>query len=104
MATVKQENRWARAVKETLDHREDMRRQQEAAFMVRAPRQAPANPLNNHSRMQVRSWMRRNASEYEGATQLAEAANCALRLPFGAMDDETHWVWDEAFSAMECAM
>lgn len=53
------------------------------------------------SRVQVRSWMRRHADAYENATELAEAANAALDLPRGAMDDETHWVWEEALSARD---
>ena len=47
------------------------------------------------------NWMRRNAQEFETATELAEAANAALRLPPDAMDDECHWVWEEALSALE---
>ncbi len=47
--------------------------------------------------------MRRNAHEYECATMLAEAANAALDLPPGAMDDEVHWIWDEAVDAIEWA-
>jgi hypothetical protein len=45
--------------------------------------------------------MRRNAEGFETATELAEAANAALRLPPEAMDDEGHWVWEEALSALE---
>ena len=30
-----------------------------------------------------------------------ESKDAALDLPAGAMDDETHWVWDEALSAIE---
>ncbi len=32
---------------------------------------------------------------------LCVAAHPATHLPAGAMDDETHWVWDEALSAIE---
>ena len=46
------------------------------------------------------SWMRNNADGFGSATQLAEAANAALELPPGAMDDETHWVWEEALAAL----
>ena len=45
--------------------------------------------------------MRRNAEGFETATELAEAANAAMRLPPEAMDDEGHWVWEEALSALE---
>lgn len=44
--------------------------------------------------------MRNNADGFGSATQLAEAANAALELPPGAMDDETHWVWEEALAAL----
>lgn len=47
--------------------------------------------------------MRRNAYDFECATTLAEAANAALDLPDEAMDDDTHWVWDEASAAIDWA-
>ena len=48
--------------------------------------------------------MRHNAEQYETATELAEAANAVFRLPDGGgLDDETHWVWDEAIEAMDDA-
>lgn len=53
------------------------------------------------SRQQVCNWMRLNAEHYETATALAEAANVALALPCDAMDDPGHWIWDEAFNALE---
>jgi hypothetical protein len=55
------------------------------------------------TRRQVRNWLRLNAVDYEGATALAEAANTALSLPSGALDDPDHWIWDEALSALEGA-
>ena len=51
------------------------------------------------SRRQVRSWMRNNADGFDSATQFAEAANAAIDLPPDAMNDDTHWVWEEAVSA-----
>jgi len=45
--------------------------------------------------------MRHNAEHYETATELAEAANAVFRLPDGGLDDETHWVWDEAAEAID---
>lgn len=48
------------------------------------------------TRGQVRQWMALNADHYESATQLAEGANCVFDLPQGAMDDESHWIWEEA--------
>ncbi len=52
------------------------------------------------ARRKVRAWMRLHAAEYETATSLAEGANAALSLPHGALDDECHWIWDEAVSAI----
>lgn len=49
------------------------------------------------TKSQVRAWMRAHFDEYEDETQLAEAANVEFELPEGAMDDETHWVWEEAY-------
>lgn len=50
---------------------------------------------------QVRTWMSHNFEYYDRATELAEAANVEFNLPDGAMDDETHWIWDEAFKFYE---
>lgn len=41
------------------------------------------------------------AEHYETATELAEAANAVFRLPDGGLDDESHWVWDEAAEAID---
>ena len=102
MATsARKENRWKRIVQAANDAESDRRREVEAARMVRGPRHTVAPPLPNHTQKDVRHWMRRNAQEFETATELAEAANAALRLPPGAMDDECHWVWEEALSARE---
>lgn len=49
----------------------------------------------------VRNWMRRNASEFQTATELAEA--CAIEFDFcgnDPLDDETHWIWDFAFESL----
>lgn len=50
------------------------------------------------TRTEVRRWMRANATEYDGPTQLAEAANAQFELPGQGLDDESHWVWDDAAS------
>lgn len=97
--SARKENRWRRQLKQAADAEADRRRELEILSLARAPR-APIIPPPNHSRRQVRAWMRRNAHEYETATQLAEAANAALRLPLGSLDDETHWIWDEAADAI----
>ena len=99
--SVKQENRYRKWVIETGRAVTDRQREIEAATMERKPRRAAIPPQPNASRRQVRSWMRRNADGFDTATQLAEAANAALDLPPGAMDDETHWVWEEAISALD---
>jgi len=67
--------------------------------LSRSPRQIleePKSPIAE--RHIIRSWMRRNVGEYQNETELVEGANCALKLPVNCMDDETHWVWDIAFS------
>lgn len=61
-------------------------------------------------RMRVRSWMQKNRSEHEdrrtgevNATSLAEAAamEFSLNETGGPLDDETHWIWEEAASVAE---
>ena len=102
MATsARKENRFKRNLQQANTQLSDRQREIEAAFMERKARPAPVKPVPGASRRQVRRWMRENASEHEGMTQLVEAANATLRLPDGALDDETHWVWDEAFEAFE---
>ncbi len=103
MVSVRQEHRYAKLVIETSRAIDDRRREIEAATMVRGPTKPSIPPKKSASRREVRSWMRRNAHEYECATMLAEAANAALDLPPGAMDDEVHWIWDEAVDAIEWA-
>lgn len=45
----------------------------------------------------VRNWMRRNADEYQTATELAEAAAAAFDFHGGdPLTEETHWIWDLA--------
>lgn len=101
--SVKQEHRYQKLVIAQGRVATDSQRLAEAMFMERGPRPALMPPPPNASRRQVRSWMRRNAEGFENATQLTEAANAALDLPAGAMDDEGHWVWEEALSALEWA-
>ena len=101
--SVKQENRYRKWVIETGRAVTDRQREIEAATMERKPRPVAALPKPNANRRQVRTWMRHNAQDFDAATQLAEAANAALDLPPDAMDDETHWVWEEALSALEWA-
>jgi hypothetical protein len=74
----------------------------EATALGRPARQpaAKAGQQATASRRKARGWMRQNATEYETATELAEATAAALVLPPGALDDPEHWIWDEAFEAM----
>lgn len=97
MATsARKENRWKRNTQAANDADSDRRREVEAACMVRGPRPELVPPPPSHTRRQVRSWMRCNAADgFETATELAEAANAALRLSPEAMDDGGHWVWEE---------
>lgn len=101
--SVQQEHRYQKLVIAQGRVATDRQRLAEAMFMERGPRQALVPPQPNASRRQTRSWMRRNVEGFESATELAEAANAALDLPTGAMDDEGHWVWEEALSAIEWA-
>lgn len=102
MTTVKQENRYAAMVKFQADAVCDERRIMETLASPRTPR-APTqiNQSPTATRKQVRSWMRRNAERYDCLTHLAEAANVALELPAGAMDDGDHWIWEEAYETFE---
>lgn len=101
MVSVKQENRWRKHLHEDALSAE---RKQHAALCIglkRQPRAAvPQVTCATNSRASVRAWMRSAAVDYDTATELAEGANAALILPAGAMDDETHWVWEEAAKAI----
>lgn len=99
--SVKQEHRYARMVINAGRAITDRQREIEAATMVRGPRKPTVPPPPSARRRDVRAWMRHNAEHYETATELAEAANAIFRLPDGGLDDETHWVWDEAADAID---
>lgn len=101
MVSVKQENRWR---KHLHDEALNAERKQHAALCIdlkRSPR-VPLPQVRNAtaSRASVRAWMRAAADDYDTATALAEGANAALELPAGAMDDESHWIWEEAIKAI----
>ena len=99
--SARQENRNRARIIRDGNRADDERIQRESLRTVRAPRPPAAHPVGI-TRAQVRAWMRANAAHYDYcATSLAEAANVALPLPDGAMDDETHWVWDEAHRATD---
>ena len=95
--SIKQEHRNSvRLAREAKAHN-DCIGQREAMRLVRPPRPALAPVANDvATRHQVAAWMQRNAG-HANATELAEGANCALKLPPGCMDDETQWVWDVAY-------
>lgn len=103
MVSVKQEHRYLRLVIMQGRAISDRQRELEAATMVRGPRHPCIPPEPTATRRQVRSWMRRNAHDFECATSIAEAANAALNLPAGAMDEDGHWLWDEAADALDWA-
>lgn len=63
----------------------------------------PASVDGAARRRDVRLWMQHNACRYSTATELAEAADDVFRLPNGGLDNETHWVWDEAVEAIDDA-
>lgn len=65
------------------------------------PAQQPAAVDGAARRRDVRLWMRHNAGSYSTATELAEAADEVFSLPDGGLDNETHWVWDEAAEAVD---
>ncbi|MDD3759750.1 MAG: hypothetical protein PHO57_02850 [Acidithiobacillus sp.] len=95
--SVKQEHRYQRMVIESGRLRDDRVRELEALHWPRGPRpERQEIKTQAASRQQVRRWMRSVAEEYDNATVLAEAANIVFQLPGRGLDDETHWVWDEA--------
>ena len=98
--SVRQENRWRRTLQAMNTLASDRAREIESAFMERKERKESVKPEPFASRRQVRSWMRANSDEYESMTELAEAANATLRIQDGALDDEAHWIWDEAYEAI----
>lgn len=55
---------------------------------------------NTATRQQVRRWMRGSACYYEDATLLAEAADEEFHLPDGGLNNETHWIWEDAVDAI----
>ena len=99
--SARKENRWKRATQAANDEISRRQREVEAMFMERGPRHEAVKPNPCATRNQVRRWMMANADDYECATFLAEAANVEFDLPDGAMDDETHWVWEESAAASE---
>jgi len=54
-------------------------------------------------KQRVTSWMRGNCSDYDGPTELAQAAFIALwpSASINPLDCETHWIWDLAADCFE---
>lgn len=98
---VAQENRIRKRMIEEGQQRSDLIRLIEAAHIARGPRLPAIPPPASARRRDVRRWMQHNADDYSTATALAEAANAVFRLPDGGLDNETHWVWDEAAEAID---
>ena len=97
--SVAMENRWKRRLIAEAQADEDIRRQREVLGRHHAHRKPVIALDPAPTRREVRRWMRLNAGDHETATELAEAANAALKFPQEWLGDETHWAWDEAASA-----
>ena len=99
--SVQSEQRWKRRGQRENNEQAALAGMVAGLGLPRSPRVAAATTTRNHTRAYVRQWMAAHAAEYDGCTALAEGANAALRLPADCLDDETHWIWDEAFRAMD---
>lgn len=95
--SVQQDNRITNRIRKDLDLADRLKVQREAMMLPRKPRQVLAPIVRDTAtRGQIAAWMLRNVADYANETALVEGANCALKLPTGCMDDETHWIWDVA--------
>lgn len=100
--SVQSEQRWKRRGQRENNEQAALAGMIAGLGLPRSPRVVVATTTRNHTRAYVRQWMTAHAAEYDGGcTSLAEGANAALRLPVDCLDDETHWIWDEAFRAIE---
>lgn len=99
--SARSEQRWKSRGQAENNQRNAVLGMIEGMRLPRAARKAALPPSLNPSRARVRGWMLANAADYETMTGLAEAASAAFRLPENCLDDETHWIWDEALSAIE---
>ena len=93
---VRSEQTWVGILHAEARAAEVVRHNIEAAAMLRNPRKPmPAiDPLASSS--QIKRWMRANAADYDGATQLVEGANAAMDIDQDLIGDETSWLWDFA--------
>lgn len=99
--SVRKENRWRKRLHEDARELYDRKLELESAFMQRNDSKPKARIAHCATRLQVRRWMIENSCDFVEMTSLVEAANAALALPDSSLDDETHWVWDEAFRALK---
>lgn len=100
--SVQSEQRWKRRGQRENNEQAALAGMIAGLGLHRSPRVAAATTTRNHTRAYVRQWMAAHAAEYgDGYTALAEGANASLRLPEDCLDDETHWIWDEALLAIE---
>ena len=99
--SVQSEQRWKRRGQRENNEQAALAGMVAGLGLPRSPRVVAAATTRNHTRAYVRQWMAAHAAEYDGCTALAEGANAALRLPADCLDDETHWIWDEALRAIE---
>ena len=83
---------------ERIDHIRACLRSGRAEMQASTP---PRAASKRTSKAAVRRWMVANAEEYEGATQLAEAAVCEYPELASSLDEETHWLWDIAADCYE---
>lgn len=97
------ENRYRRMIDRDWQARNRRRMDQEAMMISREPRPArrDAPKGDGVTKREIVRWMRIHASEYEDETRLCEAANAIFRIPGLGLDDETHWIWEEAFKAFK---
>ena len=99
--SVQSEQRWKRRGQRENNEQAALAGMIAGLGLPRSPRVAAATTTRNHTRAYVRQWMVANIHEVDNYTLLAEAAADKLDLPQEWLDDETHWIWDEALLAIE---
>ena len=99
--SVQSEQRWKRRGQRENNEQAALAGMIAGLGLPRSPRVAAATTTRNHTRAYVRQWMAANIHEVDNYTFLAEAAADKLDLPQEWLDDETHWIWEEALRAIE---
>ena len=93
--SARKENRWRKQLQEENDQRDKVKRELEVLGRSVNTHKEAAKTIKSHpTRAVIRNWMRRNASDYESATELVEGASANFDIPAEWLDDETHWIWD----------